>query len=276
MLLTRPPRPILRPFVKTLWAIDRSTSPFSVVADRERVLPTGTMHLVIRLSNHKLGLFDDVSNCTKREIGYAIVGGARSTYYVRDISEPASSVGAQLLPGASELLFDVPADELAGRHTPLDDLWGHSAAESRERLLEGGSLERRLDIFESLLVARLPRVHGLHPVVAHALERFTTTADVREVVRQTGYSHRRFIALFSRAVGLTPKLYCRVLRFQRVVELTAASQSASRVDVALAAGYSDQPHFNRQFREFAGVTPSEYDELSPMSPNHVPILRAPR
>jgi len=252
--------------------MDQANSPFSVFVDRERVLPTGTMHLAIRLSNHPLSLFDDEHDRTKREIGYAIVGGARSTYYVRDISAPASSVGAQLLPGASELLFGVPADDLAGRHTPLEDLWDHSAVETRERLLEGGSLERRLDIFESILVARLPRVHGLHPAVAHALERFTSTADVREVVRQTGYSHRRFIALFSRAVGLTPKLYCRVLRFQRVVELTAAKQSASWVDVALAAGYSDQPHFNRQFREFAGVTPSEYDGPSPLSPNHVPIL----
>ena len=256
--------------------MDQSTSTFSTLADRERVLPTGTMHLAIRLSNHPLRLFDDVHDCTKREIGYAIVGGARSTYYVRDISEPASSVGAQLLPGSAELLFGVPADELAGRHTPLEDLWGHSAVETRERLLEGDSLERQLDIFESFLVARLPRVHGLHPAVAHALERFSTTADVREVVRQTGYSHRRFIELFSRAVGLTPKLYCRVLRFQHVVELTAAKQSASWIDVALAAGYSDQSHFNRQFREFAGVTPGEYDELSPLSPNHVPIHRSPR
>ena len=185
-------------------------------------------------------------------------------------------MGAQLLPGSAELLFGVPADELAGRHTPLEDLWGHSAVETRERLLEGGSLEQQLEMFESFLVARLPRVRGLHPAVAHALERFSTTADVREVVRQTGYSHRRFIELFSRAVGLTPKLYCRVLRFQHVVELTAAKQSASWIDVALAAGYSDQSHFNRQFREFAGVTPGEYDELSPLSPNHVPIHRSPR
>lgn len=275
MMLTRLPRLPLRPFVKTLWAMDVNSSQFSPLADRERVLPTGTMHLAIRLSNHPLRLCDDVDDCTSREIGYAIVGGARSTYYVRDISEPVSSVGAQLLPGASEFLFGVPAGELAGRHTPLEDLWGRSALVARERLLEGGSLQRRLDIFESLLVARLPRVHGLHPIVAHALERFTTTADVREVVRQTGYSHRRFIALFNRAVGLTPKLYCRVLRFQRVVELTAAKQSDSWVDVALACGYSDQPHFNRQFREFAGVTPGEYDEISPGSPNHVPILRSP-
>ena len=271
MMLTRTPRPVLRPFVKTMWAMDQAPSPSTVLADRERVLPTGTMHLVFRLSNHPLRLFDDINDRNGRELGYAIVGGARSNFYVRDISEPTSSVGAQLLPGAAEFLFGVPADELAERHTPLEDLWGHSAVDQRDRLLEGDSLERRLDIFESLLMARLPRVYGLHPAVAHALERFTTTADVGEVVRQTGYSHRRFIALFSRAAGLTPKLFCRVLRFQRGVELTAAKQSPSRVDVALAAGYSDQPHFNRQFREFAGVTPGEYEQISPLSPNHVPI-----
>jgi len=276
MLLTRPPQPILRPFVKTLWALDGSTSPSPGLADRERVLPTGMMHLVIRLSQHPLQLFDYPNDRTGRELGYAIIGGARSSFYVRDISEPSSSVGAQLLPGASELLFGSPADELAGRHTPLENLWGRSAVEARERLLECHSLEEELDVFESLLIARLPRMHGLHPAVAHALDRFTTTTDVREVVRQTGYSHRRFIALFSRAVGLTPKLYCRVRRFQHGLELAGERQSSSKVEVALGAGYSDQPHFNRQFREFAGVTPSEYDQLSPSSPNHVAILRSLR
>lgn len=275
MLLMRTPRQILRPFVKTLWAMD-ATSPRSVVA-RERILPTGMMHLVFRLSNDPLRLFDDVNDSTGYTIGHAIVGGARSASYVRDISRPSASVGAQLLPGASELLFGVPADELAERHTSLDELWGgSSAAETRGRLFEPASPEQRLDLFESLLAARLPRLHGLHPAVAHALEQFTNRDDVSEVVRQTGYSHRRFIELFRRAVGLTPKLYCRVHRFQRVVESIAARSSESWVDLALSAGYSDQPHFTRQFREFAGVTPSEYDELSPLSPNHVPILQLPR
>lgn len=274
MLLTRAPRPILRPFVKTLWAMGQSDSPVPLSAERERVLPTGMMHLAIRLSDHPLGLFDDVRDCTRREVGYAIVGGARSTFYVRDISEPSSSVGVQLLPGSAELFFRVPADQLAGRHTPLEDLWGPRAIECRERLLESVSLDRQLDILEALLVSRIPQIHGLHPAVAHALDRFTTTADVSEVVRQTGYSHRRFIELFNQAVGLTPKLYCRVLRFQRAVEMHAAAKlSTSRIDLALAAGYSDQPHFNRQFREFAGLTPREYDEISPSSPNHVRILR---
>jgi AraC-like DNA-binding protein len=275
MLLTRLPRPILRPFIKTLWASDESISATSAFSDRERVLPTGMMHLAFRLSS-PLNLYDDESDAGKHGMGYAVVGGARSTYYVRDVSEPVSSVAAQLLPGSSQPLFGIPAAEFTERHTSLDDVWGQAASRIREQLLERSSLDERLDVFEATLISRLPRVHGLHPAVAHALDHFNRTADVRKVVKQTGYSHRRFIELFNRAVGLTPKFYCRVLRFQQVIERLAASPGATRVDVALDAGYSDQAHLSREFREFAGITPSEYSKLSPASPNHVPVIRVPR
>jgi AraC-like DNA-binding protein len=271
MFLTRHPGPRLSPFVKILWATDQTASPQSVAADRERVLPTGGMHLVFRLSDHALRLFEGINDPIGYRIGHTVVGGARATFYVREISEPARSVGVQLQPGAAELLFGVPADELAGRHTPLEDLWGPSVVEARERLVEAVGPQRQLDILESLLAARLPTVRGLHPAVARALGRFATTADVRQVVRESGYSHRRFIALFHRGLGLTPKLYCRILRFQGALEQVAAHPAASLVEVALDAGYSDQAHFNREFREFAGVSPGEYRELSPTFPHHVPI-----
>ena len=142
---------------------------------------------------------------------------------------------------------------------------------ARERLLEARNAKQRLDVFESLLAARLPKVHGLHPAVAHALERFETEATIREVVAESGYSHRRFIELFRRAVGLSPKLYCRVRRFQRALGVVAANRGTSWVDLALAAGYSDQPHFNREFLEFAGISPGRYREIAPSWSSHVPI-----
>lgn len=269
-MIRRLPGPRLSPFVKILWASDQAASPWSVAADRERVLPTGGMHLVFRLSDHPLRIFNAIDDLIGYRVGHSIVGGARASFYVREISEGVSSVGAQLRPGTAELLFGVPAGELAGRHTPLEELWGPWVVEARERLIEAGAPQRRLDVLEALLAARLPVVRGLHPAVAQALERFAITADVRQAVKESGYSHRRFIALFHRGLGLTPKLYCRVLRFQEALE-QVAGRAASLVEVALDAGYSDQAHFNREFREFTGVSPGEYRELSPAFPHHVPI-----
>jgi AraC-like DNA-binding protein len=271
MLLTRLPRPILRPFVETVWAFDESRD-YARISDRERVLPTAKMHLVFRLSANPLRLFINENDATGQVLGHTLVGGARSVSYVRDVSTPSVSVGAQLLPGASELLFGVPASELAGRHTMLDDLVNCRSNEIRERLFEAQTLEGRLEILELFLATRLPRVHGLHPAVAQALALFNTTNDVREVVKETGYSHRRFIALFERSVGLTPKVYCRVRRFQRVLDRASSAEGKSWVDLALDEGYSDQSHLIRQFREFACITPSEYQRLSPTSPNHVPLM----
>jgi AraC-like DNA-binding protein len=229
------------------------------------------MHLVFRLSNDKLRLYDNQEDSEGRVVSSAVVGGARARFYIRDISTPLCSVGAQLRPGAAQLLFGAHAGELAERHTALEDLWGGRVASMRDRLGEADSLEARLAALEQLLAERLPAVHGLHPAVARALEQLVTATSVHDVVKSSGYSHRRFIELFVHAVGLTPKVYSRVRRFQRALCRARAPGAESWASVAAAAGYSDQPHFNREFRDCVGITPTHYRDLAPQFVHHVPV-----
>jgi AraC-like DNA-binding protein len=229
------------------------------------------MHLVFRLTEHPVRLYDGESDRTGQTLGHAIVGGVRSTFYMKDVSEPVRSVGAQIHPGACRVLFGVTADELAGRHTPLHELWGAAADAARARLVEEADPGRQLDLLETILSERLPRVRALHPAVAHALGRFATGADVGQVVREAGWSHRWFIALFRRAMGLNPKTYSRLQRFQGAVRRASGRPETPWSEVALEAGYSDQSHFNREFRQFAGVTPGEYRLLAPSRSHHVPF-----
>ncbi|MCJ0763547.1 helix-turn-helix domain-containing protein [Variovorax terrae] len=274
MLHTRIPGPALRPFVQTLWATSPRAAAPGPAAAREHVLPTGSMHLVFRLSGPPLRLFDGSGGLRETTLGHAVVGGARATYYAKDVSEPVSSVGAQLRPGASRLLLGAPADALAGCHTPLDALWGPAAALALERLHDAGPPERQLALLEALLTARLsalPGPRGLHPAVAQALHGLGGGLGIQEAVRHSGYSHRRFIALFREATGLPPKLYGRVLRFQGVLHRLAQDPAAGWAGLALAAGYSDQAHFNRDFREFTGLVPQAYRRAAPEQANHVPV-----
>jgi len=269
--LTRPPPPVLRPFVQTLWVSEEPVRDPAISGDRERMLPTGAMHLVFRLSDQPVRLFDDVADRTGTDMGHAVVGGTRAGFYLRDTTRPVRTLGVLFRPGAAELLLGVPADELAERHTPLDDLWGRAAVAARDRLLAATSPAAQLDVVAALLAARLPAVRGMHPAVAHALGRIPFAPDVGAIVRETGYSHRRFIALFRRAVGVAPKTYQRILRFQRTLALLGTAPAPALVDVALAAGYSDQPHLNREFRAIAGISPAEYRRAAPVWAHHVPL-----
>lgn len=154
----------------------------------------------------------------------------------------------------------------------LDALWGGAAESLRMRLVEMPRAGDRLDLLEVTLAARLPRLRGVHPAVAAALVAFRAHASVGTAVAASGYSHRRFITLFRRDVGLSPKLYCRVARFRGALAPLRETSHASTIEIALAAGYSDQPHFHREFREFAGLSPGRYRTLAVENAHHVPLL----
>ena len=111
-----------------------------------------------------------------------------------------------------------------------------------------------------------------HPAIAYALARMhcgTELPTVEVLSDKAGLSSRRLARLFSLEVGLTPKLYARVLRFSRAVQLTRVDRPVDWSDVAERCGYFDQPHFIHDFKEFSGLTPSEYLLRRTPYSNHV-------
>lgn len=258
-MLIRPPCARLRPFVKLLWA---GRTP---AGGRERVLPTGGAHLVFRVDGPPLRLFASEADAEGVTIGHAIVGGPRDQAYLRDVSTETASVGAQLWPGALALILGMPAEELAGRHAALP--W-RDAARVQERLA-GLREAERLDGLEAELLRRLPAGLDVDPAVAAALRALEAGADIAQIVAASGFSHRHFIARFVHHVGLTPKRFQRVLRFQ--AGLTAIRSEASLADAAYAAGFSDQAQLSREVRRITGLSPRELRGAARANANHVPL-----
>ncbi len=111
-----------------------------------------------------------------------------------------------------------------------------------------------------------------HPAVRYAIKAFRSGSrapSIAAVTERTGLSARRFIELFRREVGLTPKVFCRVARFRDVVNGIRANASVDWAQTALDCGYFDQAHFIHDFQAFAGMSPSDYLRHRTGSPNHV-------
>ena len=261
-MLIAPTAAELRSCVALLWA----DSPAPRASVRERVLPSGAMHLAVRLDGSGVRLFDDDQDRRGRLIGHAVVAGTRDRSYLKDIGEPSRSVGALLRPGAARALFGCGADALANRHVALTDLIGDAAIALHEELAAAPAPTDQVALLQAFLLRCLRPVRGLHPPVAAALQGLAAGTGVAELAAGAGCSHKRFIALFRDATGLAPKCYARVLRLQRMLATDANTRWS---DAALAAGYSDQAHMNREFRALTGTTPQGWRATVGLSAHHL-------
>ncbi|MGC1456777.1 MAG: AraC family transcriptional regulator [Steroidobacteraceae bacterium] len=246
----------LAQFVDYLWLSEG----YAPQHGAERVLPTGRMGLVLDVGGNGASS--------------GFVSGARTGSFVLDTSRPLSLIGAAFKAGGGYAFFGLPAGELQDLTVPVDTFWRNDAQALRGELLETRSVARRFSILERHLVARLSGAPPRSALVRFALQEFQSPGrciSVGDVVDRTGTSARRFIAQFREQVGLAPKAFCRIQRFRQVLQRIGRDAEVNWTETALSCGYYDQAHFNHEFREFAGVSPSAYLACRTGSPNHLRV-----
>lgn len=250
----RVPAPPLSRWIEKLWYCEIYPASHRC----ERVLPDGRFQLVIGLAGSAPS---------------SLVVGMRSAYALVETARMQSTVGVVFRPGGAASFFASPSDEFLNRTVPLDLLWGSRAANLPDRLLDAPTPGAKIRAVESALIDAL-RPRELHPAVRYALGEFPLMPSHRRVLEVSAaarLSRRRFAQLFREQVGLTPKLYCRLLRFQQIVRSASAGGEIHWADLALDGGYSDQAHLAHEFRAFSGVSPSDWLSANRPFQNHAAV-----
>ena len=226
---------------------------------RERVLPTGTVELVIDLANGRASA--------------AGLSGPRSQFFVIERRVQDELLGIHFKPGGAFPFLKAPLDELHNLNLSLADLWGEkNVGELIGLVHEAPTIDLKFQVLEKwlLLAANRPLQH--HPAASFAVSEFRRTPGLltsAEMAERVGFSQRRFIEIFRGEVGLTPKLFCRVQRFQQLISGIKNQDAIDWADAALSYGYYDQAHFIHDFQQFAGLTPTQYLGLRTDHLNHV-------
>jgi len=267
------PGPPLSSFVQLLW-LYKSYEPVHMQR-KERLMPDGSVALVINLREDVVRTYDRINLEKCHTMPGAVVCGVHTENFVIDTEEQADVAGVQFRPGGAFPFLGVPPGETHNVHVPLEDLWGSFAREVRELLLGARTAAETFEILERALLARARSGFEKHPAVAFALKEFQAAPHgktIRSVTEKIGLSARRFADIFANEVGLTPKLFCRVRRFQRVLRVIRGGREIDWAEIALSCGYYDQAHFNHDFRAFSGINPSTYLAACTPHLSHVPIL----
>lgn len=243
-----PPSRPLAPFIECYWLLsaDAGATPL------EPILPDGCMELIVQLRD------------PMRRAGTA---GAQPRIFLCGqltaplLLEPTGSIrtfGIRFRPGGARPFFEGDLSALVDRDTPLEDLWGRLAREIEQRVRDARGFSEALGAAESVLGVLL-RERWRDTRVEAAVRAVLGTrgcARVSALARAAGLSERQLERRFGPVVGLSPKLFSRIVRFQRVVRIARRAGPAGWAETAARCGYADQAHLARDVRLFSGATPS--------------------
>lgn len=271
MIITHRPTASLAKYVDVIWFTSRDSLPHF----RERSLPTGRVDIVIPLLQDSIVRYDDIDSSEALHFRGAVVSGAHDRFVVRGMGGASSVIGVHFKPGGAAMFFGGALRQFSNQTVLLDDVWGAAARGLRQRLQAAPQASQKIRILEDELLSRLLGARPVDRMVAwalQALEANPSAARITAVQRASDCSPQQFIHRFAGTVGITPKRYARVLRFNALLPRLARVGPRDWANVAAEAGYFDQSHLIHEFRRLGGITPASYKPLHVGQPTHVPIL----
>lgn len=249
-------------FVESIWHFEGA-----IANARERHLPNGLFELVVQLGDG----FHYENDGMRQRCPAACVAGLQTGSTVIEAPPRSCVLGMRLYPAGAYAVIGSPLHESTGRLVDLDDLVGRASRDLVQRTLDSPDAESRVLGAARWIAARIARSRGIDPRVVWSAARIDRSHGIVSIARiqeQTGFSKKRLLQIFREQIGVTPKLYARIVRLRRALTLLHEG-GRSPADIAAVAGYYDQPHMNLDFRELAGLAPGDFLAATRYSPTTI-------
>ena len=195
---------------------------------------------------------------------YGLISGLTERHREFMMAGKLGIVGAFLYPYALPFLFNVPSEKLTNRTVEIADFLGTEGLMLKDEIINASTNNQRIGTISNYLIKKVKSnflrdkgmVEGVQQIV-----RYKGAVSLDSLVHGMGISGRHFDRKFLSTVGIAPKVFSRLIRFQSTLQLPRKNSFKNLTELALHSGYYDQSHFIREFQEFAGLSPKHYFNL---------------
>lgn len=235
----------LTQYIDTYWYISNNNSKILI----ERVLPDGCSDIIFKYDNC-------ISNNPE-----LFVTGEMTKHRLVHIKPNQTYVGIRFKPGSLFPFLQVPMNELTNKDVSLELLQKNLFCHLLEGIKKENCIRNKLHKINNIFLKRLDNIENINSSIEYAIRKIILSngiISIEDISVETGYSVRHLQRLFKLMVGLTPKMFSRIVRFKTIHTLMRSQSSNKYLDIALNAGYFDQSHFIHEYKDFTGISPTNY------------------
>ncbi len=240
----------------------------------DRFMPNGDTEILIDFHDAPQFIYDNTSLKEIQACNRVWASGLRTEPITIPAGNKSEMMVLSFKKGMASPFFPFPMNEIADSVVDADLVWSTDFGMLREQLLATKDIDERFRIVEDFLIREFQSQMAINPCVAFAIGEMTERPDEISIARMNakiGYSQKHFTEMFRRQVGVTPKSYLKIMRFQKAVRTIDSADNINWGQVSLECGFYDQSHFINDFKHFAGFTPEQYAKIQTNYQNYIPV-----
>ncbi|GAA0872438.1 helix-turn-helix transcriptional regulator [Gangjinia marincola] len=240
---------------------------------KDKYLPDGTINIIFELTDNPKFIYDNMSGKMIQECNDVWFSGVLKDY-ITISSHHEEMMILVFKPGAGFPLIHKDISTFTNQVVSAEEIFGESILNLLKELKQPTTPEEKFKAIEKWLDNQLKEDDFYLEVIRYAIEAIEnspTQINLSELSEKLGYSQKQFIKLFKKYVGLTPKQFHRIVRFNEILAAVENKETISWTIVAADCGYFDQAHFIKDFQSFSGINPKKYLSDIEDFPNFLPV-----
>lgn len=235
----------LRKYIRFFWLLENNSTD---VIEKFKVIPDGAPGLVFQ--ENPTAVYKD-----NQTLPQSFLFGQATQYLEMSARGHFRNIGVSFQPTALQPVFGVAPIELTQRHVDLHDILHTTIS---DQLVNESSSVARIAALEQFFLQLTRNSKNEDDPVRYAIAQFQQGGELKQVQTYLQISERSLERMFKKHVGISPKLYARICRFQATLKTLRTTPIASLTALAYGENYFDQSHFIRDFKFFAGTTPGAF------------------
>lgn len=245
---------------------------------KERVIPTGHIFIIFELDGFKRNTFDNETLEPLKEFTEVWVSGVHKNYITISAHEKSEMFVIQFKPSGAYPFLHFDLDEIGDRVLDAATIFGEEIVVLRKKLLQSGDLNDKYKIAEDWLKIRYDQTKQPPQVFQDVLQNIEIEKSANNfdnLFSNYPFTRKHLINQFKKYVGLTPKYYQRIVKFNEILTKIQKKEPITWAQLTYDYGFSDQSHFIKTFKRFSGFSPSEfiYEEFPQDDKNFFPLDR---
>ena len=250
------PSGTLAPYIKRYWAIENVLDKDEICI--QRIIPTGLPELLLYFTSRPKILTNN-----RHLSDNSALYGQQNDFYDLELTGNVSVFSIVFQPQGLMHFFNFPLNEICNRNVSLKDIDGQAGRDLEEKMNEAITFQQRVNVVETYLFDLLKNNFADFEFkrINHISELIKQThgnININQMASAACLSRKQFERVFSNQIGISPKQYLRIIRFQSAIFHKQQNNNMNMIELTYKSGYFDQSHFIADFKSLCGMTPKQY------------------